>query len=141
VASTTEAFGGNTPVAVAEPPLIREKPFHWKDAVLNGLGTQDLSEELKNATVDDIEFVEQAVAVHPQESITKVGFIAKSVRGVAVPRPVPMVYVRGKIATETYWSLVDWTSVDSLGIPKSRLVASELEAKAAILAKFKELWS
>jgi hypothetical protein len=92
---------------------------------------------LREATVDDVEFVEEAVPCHSEIVETKVGCRPVAVRGVSLPNPRQIVYVRATDPRGNYWYVIDWSQLDPTGRPREIVVQSETEAKEAVIAGLK----
>lgn len=108
---------------------------------------ENLIFELKTANINDIEFAEESIPDHRGVGEVKKGFCPVKVRGIAIPEPVPVVYVQVQCPKGMSWYVLDWSDVDAknlphnaLNPPQERAVASEEEAKNEVLRGLLSLW-
>jgi hypothetical protein len=108
---------------------------------------ENLIRELKTASIDDIEFTAELIPDHRGVGEVKKGFCPVKVRGIVIPEPIPVVYVRAQNSEGMSWYVLDWSVVDSQKLPhnalnraQERTVASEEEAKQEVLRGLLALW-
>lgn len=92
-----------------------------------------LKAALNDATIDDVEFTEKPMGAQTDDGPSKVGCTPSAVKGVAIPTPPVIVFVRSKTAAGDSWFVVDSTQRTEDGKPKTRPMSSEVEAKVAVL--------
>ncbi|MEZ4372661.1 MAG: hypothetical protein R3B07_17695 [Polyangiaceae bacterium] len=89
---------------------------------------------MRDATSDDVRYRHETIGAHSFQTAVKVGYAPVSVRGVAVPIPVPVTYVHARDVGGEYWYVV---------VParnhESIIVASEAEARALVLENLRVL--
>ncbi len=104
---------------------------------MNPAERSELSHALRDAVAGDIRFEEEPLAVHSGDASAKVGCRPVSVRGVRVPRPGLVVYVRATDDRGEYWYVLDWSKSTSGGRHEEVAVESEQDAMEAVLTRLR----
>lgn len=94
------------------------------------------SATLNDAEVGDLEFFEEHIPSHDDSKMTRVGCRPIRVRGVSVPDPKLVVYVRATGADGCYWYVLDW-SQPRASAAREIVVESELDARYLVLKLLK----
>ena len=97
----------------------------------------ELAHALRHATERDVVYEEQHLIVHGSDTSTKVGCRPIGVRGVPVPRPPLVAYVRAEDLRGAYWYVLDWSKGGASGLHDETLVDSEEEARSLVFARLR----
>jgi hypothetical protein len=97
----------------------------------------ELAHALRDATELDVVYEEERLVVHGSDASAKVGCRPIAVRGVPVPRPPLVAYVRAEDVRGEYWYVLDWSKGGASGPHNETFVDSEEEAKSLVLARLR----
>jgi hypothetical protein len=120
---------------MARSPL-RSPPTVLRPAMQVPQGSE-LAHALRDATEVDVLYEEERLVVHASDASTKVGCRPIEVRGVPVPRPPLVAYVRAEDVRGEYWYVLDRSKVGAAGKHDETFVDSEEEARSLVLARLR----
>jgi len=113
--------------------------------IIRRLCSPELLEAIRGASVEDLEFEENAVTSHSMSGDIKTGYRLREVAGVSVPKGKFIVYIRNDGRKGRHWYVVNWLhrkNLDDEGEqpwPHYYSGPSEEEAKQEILRELKLL--